>query len=57
MGLEEKAAGFDGMASAGDRGGHDSLWNVLAGEEAADVETGCFCYLVWLFVGKRGKQF
>lgn len=47
MGLEEKAGGFDRMGAACDRGRDDSLWNVLAGEEASGFEVDCFCCLVW----------
>lgn len=47
MGLEEKAGGFHGMAAACGRSRNDSLWNVLAGEEAAGFEIGRFCCLVW----------
>ena len=57
MGLEEKAGRFDRMGAACDRGRDDSLWNVLAGEEAAGFEVDCFCCLVWVFVGKASWTF
>lgn len=46
MGLEEKTEGFDGMDTAGGRSWNDSLWNVLAGEEAVYIEIDGFCCLV-----------